>query len=455
MTTTTMWRYDRIDVPADASDTNPFMRPLAWAPVKSGRAMGVTPNWLAEPAANFTVALRVTFPSFPSGSPAVNLRYMFNAGEQGLNISVKSGAMQIKWPGAATSMFYSFAQGTAPLSLCLLYSWVRATSSASVSIGRLESNGSITALTDDAGKSMLTFSNVTTLPGTNGTSWEMTDFTLLARSPSVVIDDILLSADVMTLQSAFGTAQGGGTTTQGGGTVSTQTVNLGNRIMDIGSNYFAFGTATGTAFAQHSKLVSPTPGILQISGGTDSEPCRITGLADPTQPSDAATRSWVQTQISNSTNSLTLKRPVAVAVDTNVTPATIPATVDGVTLQPGMRVLFINQTSRVSNGIWVLSRVGTTGWAFGRPDDFFVGSGARPSPGQRPAGMARRSSASMFVIGVTPATDSEGNDVIEYAYAPTILPLMNTGLPDMPATTFAAARRSCPVVLTRMRSWPG
>ena len=163
---TTTWRYGPYTAGPDANVTQ-YVKALAPVADKNGRRISDTPDWLATAPA-FTLGLRLTFASTSAitGTPAAYMRYILSGGaEQGLNLAVKSGQLQIKWPGAATSLFYSFTLSTAPLQLCVLYCWERTSQIATVSIGQLQADGSATPLTDNTGKSELTFPNTTALPG--------------------------------------------------------------------------------------------------------------------------------------------------------------------------------------------------------------------------------------------------------------------------------------------------
>lgn len=78
---------------------------------------------------------------------------------------------------------------------------------------------------------------------------------------------------------------------------------------------------------------------------------KITGLADPTVNTDAATKNYVD----NLAAGLAWKDAVRAASVANVTSFTGPQTIDGVSLVAGDRVLLKNQTSLALNGIWVVS----------------------------------------------------------------------------------------------------
>jgi phage-related tail fiber protein len=75
---------------------------------------------------------------------------------------------------------------------------------------------------------------------------------------------------------------------------------------------------------------------------------KITGLADPTDPQDAATKAYVDAARSG----LDVKQSVRAATTTNIS-LTGPQTIDGVSIVAGDRVLVKNQTTGANNGIYV------------------------------------------------------------------------------------------------------
>jgi|GEM_PF-4777285 len=87
-----------------------------------------------------------------------------------------------------------------------------------------------------------------------------------------------------------------------------------------------------------------------ITGGTYSSPAAITGLPDPTNPQDAATKAYVDAVIQG----LDPKPSVRVATTTNITLSGLQA-VDGITVSAGDRVLVKNQSSAPTNGILIAS----------------------------------------------------------------------------------------------------
>ena len=77
----------------------------------------------------------------------------------------------------------------------------------------------------------------------------------------------------------------------------------------------------------------------------------ITGLAAPTADTDAATKAYVDAL----TNGLSWKDAVRVASTANVTISAPGASIDGVTLTAGDRVLLKDQTTAAENGIYVFN----------------------------------------------------------------------------------------------------
>lgn len=86
---------------------------------------------------------------------------------------------------------------------------------------------------------------------------------------------------------------------------------------------------------------------------------RATGLADPTSAQDAATRAYVDDALSGLASGQVLKGSVRVAATTNVSIASAPSSVDGVTLTSGDVVLLAGQTTASQNGPRVFTATGS------------------------------------------------------------------------------------------------
>jgi hypothetical protein len=80
---------------------------------------------------------------------------------------------------------------------------------------------------------------------------------------------------------------------------------------------------------------------------------KITNLADPTVSTDAATMNFVQNLVSSTVNGQDWKNSVRVAALANITIASPGASIDGVALNAGDRVLLAGQTTAGQNGIYV------------------------------------------------------------------------------------------------------
>ena len=78
---------------------------------------------------------------------------------------------------------------------------------------------------------------------------------------------------------------------------------------------------------------------------------KITGLADPVNDQDAATKAYVDAARSG----LDVKASVRAATTTNIDLDNTTTAIDGVTLADGDRVLVKNQTTAAENGIYVVS----------------------------------------------------------------------------------------------------
>jgi hypothetical protein len=98
----------------------------------------------------------------------------------------------------------------------------------------------------------------------------------------------------------------------------------------------------------------------RIGNGLDLLLQRIVNLGDPSGPTDAVTKQYVDNLI----RGLDWKQSVKAASTGNVT-LTGAQTIDGVSLVAGDRVLLKNQTDGTQNGIWVVAA-----GAWSRPTDF-------------------------------------------------------------------------------------
>ena len=95
----------------------------------------------------------------------------------------------------------------------------------------------------------------------------------------------------------------------------------------------------------------------------------ITIVGTVTNPTDAATKAYVDTAVSTG---LVAKTPAVVVSTTDIgSPPAGLQTIDGVTLVDSDRVLLVGQTNPIENGLWVAQAGNWT-----RPTDFATGSTA-------------------------------------------------------------------------------
>lgn len=117
----------------------------------------------------------------------------------------------------------------------------------------------------------------------------------------------------------------------------------------------ALGTATRFARADH---VHAMPTLSQLGAATANVSMggfSITGVADPTNAQDAATKNYVD----NVAQGLDAKQSVKCATTANIT-LSGAQTIDGVSVVAGDRVLVKNQTAPAQNGIYLAS---ATAWS--------------------------------------------------------------------------------------------
>lgn len=127
-----------------------------------------------------------------------------------------------------------------------------------------------------------------------------------------------------------------------------------------GSYYLSRANHTGTQIASTiSNLAATVQGYtLDLFAAPAADISvnshKITGLASPTNPADAATRQFVLDQVQSSSTGISVKTPVRVVAQSNINIATGGLlTIDGVTLLAGDRVLLISQTNATQNGVYI------------------------------------------------------------------------------------------------------
>lgn len=87
---------------------------------------------------------------------------------------------------------------------------------------------------------------------------------------------------------------------------------------------------------------------------------KLTGVADPTNPQDAATMNWVSSQLSGITTGLVLKGAVRAISAANINIASPGTTIDGLTPSNGQVFLLTAQTTGSQNGPYVYNGSGVS-----------------------------------------------------------------------------------------------
>jgi hypothetical protein len=88
------------------------------------------------------------------------------------------------------------------------------------------------------------------------------------------------------------------------------------------------------------------------SGSVSLNSQKITNLATPTSSNDAATYSYVNTQVQSAMAGISSKDPVRAVATSNVSSLSGTITIDGVSLVATDRVLLTAQTTASQNGVW-------------------------------------------------------------------------------------------------------
>lgn len=128
------------------------------------------------------------------------------------------------------------------------------------------------------------------------------------------------------------------------------------------------GAAIATSKLADGASFIKKDGSVVMTGSLDSGNQRIINVGTPTNPNDAASKSYIDTAISGLSQLFPFKGNIKAGTTANITisnPGT--AVFDGVTLSNGDRLLVKNQTAQAENGIYVFNGSGS---ALTRATDF-------------------------------------------------------------------------------------
>ncbi len=196
--------------------------------------------------------------------------------------------------------------------------------------------------------STLAVTGATTLSSTLGVTGDLSvntnKFTVNATSGNTSVGGTLSVSGASTLT---GNTTVGGTLGVTGNATFSGTVGIADDLA-INTNKFTVDAQTGnTAVAGTLTVAGGSTFNSNVSLGSTN---RITDLADPVNPQDAATKAYVDAARSG----LDVKQSVRAASTGNLTLSGVQ-TVDGVSLVAGNRVLAKNQTTASQNGVYVVA----------------------------------------------------------------------------------------------------
>lgn len=176
----------------------------------------------------------------------------------------------------------------------------------------------------------------------------------------------VITADGTSTSRTFAGTAGNIVVTNGSGVASNTDIDLATVSQAASGNFVkvtldGFGRVTGNTAvttADITALVNAT--YVNVSGDTmsgalDMGTFKITGLGDPTLSQDAATKNYVD----NAVTGLSWKQSVHTMSSTDVTLATPGASIGGLTMALGERILLTGQATGSENGIYVFDTAST------------------------------------------------------------------------------------------------
>ena len=199
---------------------------------------------------------------------------------------------------------------------------------------------------------------------------------LMASTDKAILDDATASNAVGKIVKRNGTgdfAAGTITASLTGNVTGDVTGNVTGQVSSI-ANHDTDDLAEGSSrlyFTDARVRASRLDQMSQPTANVSLNSNRLTGLSDPQDPQDAATKNYVDAARSG----LDVKQSVRVLVQNNLSPLAGLPVVDGIQLVQDDRVLVIGQTTASQNGIYVAKLTG--GWV--RAED--ANSDAEVGPG--------------------------------------------------------------------------